>query len=77
MCDVRRKTRVASTSSAQHRGQRTEKQAKAAVAINDVIAVIKEGYLNYRCVQFNGDTAGVVIKMIANAGDMTDIDGDV
>jgi hypothetical protein len=31
------------------------KQAKAAAAINDVIAATKTGYLNYRCVQYTSD----------------------
>ena len=50
------------------------KQAKAAVAINDVIAATKIGYLNYRCVQYNADTSGVRIKMIACAGTLMDAD---
>jgi len=53
------------------------KQAKAAVAINDVIAATKTGYLNYRCVQYNSDTTGIQIKMIASAGTLTDTDGNV
>jgi uncharacterized protein (TIGR02145 family) len=55
----------------------TAKQAKSAVTINDVIAATKAGYLNYRCVQYNSDTSGIVIKMIACAGTLTDTDGDV
>jgi uncharacterized protein (TIGR02145 family) len=53
------------------------KQAKATAAISDVIAATMPGWLNYRCVIGNSDTSGVVIKMIANAGDMTDADGNV
>jgi uncharacterized protein (TIGR02145 family) len=53
------------------------KQAKAAVAMNDVIAATKTGYLNYRCVQYNSDTTGIAIKMIASAGPVTDTDGNV
>jgi len=53
------------------------KQAKAAAAINDVIAATKTGYLNYRCVQYNSDTTGIQIKMIASAGTVTDTDGNV
>lgn len=53
------------------------KQALSTAAINDVIAATKTGYLHYQCVQHNDDTSGVAIKMIANAGDMTDIDGNV
>jgi len=52
--------------------------AKKAVApINDVIAVTKTGYLNYRCVQYSSDTTGLKIKMIASAGTVTDTDGNV
>jgi uncharacterized protein (TIGR02145 family) len=53
------------------------KQAKATAVISDVIAATKAGRLNYRCVIGNSDTSGVVIKMIANAGDVTDADGNV
>ena len=53
------------------------KQAMVAAAMNDVIAVTKAGYLNYRCVQYNADTAGVAIKMIASAGTVSDTDGNV
>jgi uncharacterized protein (TIGR02145 family) len=52
------------------------KQAKAAAVIDDVIAATKTGWLNYRCVIGDSDTSGVVIKMIANAGDMTDVEGN-
>ena len=38
------------------------KQAKAAVAINDIIAVTKTGYLNYRVVGYNSDTSGIADK---------------
>jgi uncharacterized protein (TIGR02145 family) len=53
------------------------KQATATVAINDVIAVTKDGYLNYRVVAYNSDTSGIAIKMIASAGTVTDTDGNV
>lgn len=53
------------------------KQAMRTGAINDVISSTKTGYLNYRCVQYNYDTIGVHIKMIANAGNLTDADGNV
>ena len=53
------------------------KQAKAAAAINDIIAVTKTGCLNYRCVQYSSDTTGLQIKMIASAGTLTDTDGNV
>ncbi|MGB7568412.1 MAG: FISUMP domain-containing protein [Chitinivibrionales bacterium] len=50
---------------------------KAVVPINDVIAATKTGYLNYRCVQYSSDTTGLKIKMIASAGTVTDLDGNV
>ena len=46
-------------------------------AINDVIAATKTGYLNYRVVAYNSDTGGIVIKMIASAGTVTDADGNM
>jgi uncharacterized protein (TIGR02145 family) len=53
------------------------KQAKATAVTSDVIAATSPDMLNYRCVIGNLDTSGVVIKMIANAGDVTDADGNV
>jgi uncharacterized protein (TIGR02145 family) len=53
------------------------KHAKTHSAINDVIAVTKDGYLNYRCVQYTSDTTGLQIKMIESAGMVTDTDGNV
>jgi uncharacterized protein (TIGR02145 family) len=53
------------------------KQVTATVAINDVIAVTKDGYLNYRCVQYASDTTGLQIKMVASAGTVRDTDGNV
>jgi uncharacterized protein (TIGR02145 family) len=53
------------------------KQAKTTAATSAVIAATKEGMLNYRCVIGNSDTSGIVIKMIANAGNVTDTDGNV
>jgi uncharacterized protein (TIGR02145 family) len=53
------------------------KQAKTHATLNDVIAVTKDGYLNYRCVQYTSDTTGLKIKMIASAGTITDTDGNV
>lgn len=47
------------------------------VPINDVIAVIKDGYLNYRVIVTNSDTSGIEIGMIQNAGNVTDADGNV
>ncbi len=53
------------------------KQAKSAAVISDVIAATSTGKLNYRCVITNSDTSGVVIKMLPNAGNATDADGNV
>jgi uncharacterized protein (TIGR02145 family) len=53
------------------------KEAKAATAINDVIAVTKSGYLNYRVIVTNSDTSGIEIKMIVSGGTVTDVDGNV
>ncbi len=53
------------------------KQAKFMATTSDVITSTKEGYLNYHCVIRNSDTSGIVIKMIENAGDITDADGNV
>ena len=53
------------------------RQAKVTARISDVIAATSPGMLNYRCVIGNSDTSGVVIKMLANAGDVTDVDGNV
>ena len=50
---------------------------KVTTTINDVIAVIKDGYLNYRCVMYNSDTTGVEIKMIVCADTVRDIDGNL
>jgi uncharacterized protein (TIGR02145 family) len=53
------------------------KQTKVSAAINDVIAVTKSGYLNYREVVTNSDTSGIEIRMIVCAGTVTDTDGNV
>jgi uncharacterized protein (TIGR02145 family) len=53
------------------------KQTKTTVLISDVIAATKTGMLNYRCVIGNSDTSGMVIKMIANEGNVTDADKNV
>ncbi len=45
--------------------------------INDVIAVTKDGYLNYRVIVTNSDTNSIEIEMIISAGSVTDIDGNV
>ncbi|MGE5670835.1 MAG: FISUMP domain-containing protein [Fibrobacterota bacterium] len=52
-------------------------RSKAMTAINDIITVTKTGYLNYQCVQYNSDTMGIEIKMIASAGTVMDWDGNV
>jgi uncharacterized protein (TIGR02145 family) len=43
----------------------------------DVIKATSPGMLNYQCAIEKFDTSGVVIKMIANAGDAIDADGNV
>jgi uncharacterized protein (TIGR02145 family) len=53
------------------------KKAKSTSVINDVIAVTKDGYLNYRVIVTNSDTSGIEIKMIVSAGTVTDADGNV
>jgi uncharacterized protein (TIGR02145 family) len=53
------------------------KQAKATATINDVIAVTKEGFLNYRVEVKNPDTGGIQIKMIVCADTVRDVDGNL
>lgn len=53
------------------------KQAQTAIAINEVLTVTKTGFLNYKVSTFNSDTSGLVIKLIASAGTVTDADGNV
>jgi uncharacterized protein (TIGR02145 family) len=53
------------------------KQAKISVTIDDVIAVTKSGFLNYRVIVTNSDTSGIEIKMIVCADTMIDADGNV
>jgi len=53
------------------------KQAKAEAVTADVISVVKKGQLNYRDSIKTSDTTGIVIKMIPNAGDVKDADGNV
>ncbi|NLG18375.1 MAG: hypothetical protein GX556_13665 [Fibrobacter sp.] len=53
------------------------KQMQSKTVINDVIAATKSGYLTYRVVIGNSDTSGIEIKMIVNAGDVMDQDGNV
>lgn len=56
---------------------RSAKQAKAKALTSNVIIATKENMLNYRSSIGNTDTSGIVIRMIANAGDITDVDGNV
>jgi uncharacterized protein (TIGR02145 family) len=53
------------------------KQTQAAAAINDVIGVAKTGYLKYRRAIGNPDTSGIAIRMIVEAGTVTDTDGNI
>jgi len=53
------------------------KQAKTTAVIADVIYVAKEGQINYRDSIKTSDTSGIVVKMIPNAGNVTDADGNV
>jgi len=54
-----------------------EKPAGTATAIDDVIAVTKDGYLIYRVTVTNSDTSGIEIEMILSAGTVADADGNV
>jgi len=53
------------------------KQASVNSVINDVIAVAKEGYLNYRVKVRNSDTSGIAIRMIVCADTVKDVEGNV
>lgn len=53
------------------------KQAKTMAVIADVISVVKKGQIDFRNSIKTSDTTGMVIKMIPNAGDVTDADGNV
>jgi uncharacterized protein (TIGR02145 family) len=44
--------------------------------IDDVIAVTKDGYLNYRVIVTNSDTSNIEIKMIVCVDTVRDIDGN-
>lgn len=52
------------------------KQVKSTMKIDDVIAVTNEGYLNYRSI-IGYSESEIIIKMIVNAGNVTDADGNV
>jgi uncharacterized protein (TIGR02145 family) len=53
------------------------KQSKTTAAFADVISVVKEGQINYRDSIKTSDTTSIVVKMIPNAGNVTDADGNV
>jgi uncharacterized protein (TIGR02145 family) len=53
------------------------KPATTTATINDVLAVSKIGYLNYRTVIGTSDTTGLDIRIIASAGSVADVDGNV
>ncbi len=53
------------------------KEERRYIPINDVIAVTKTGYLNYRVIVTNSDTSGIEIEMIVCADTVIDIDGNV
>ena len=53
------------------------KQVMKTSALNDVIDVIKAGFLNFRVVAYNSDTTGLVIKMMPSAGTVIDVDENV
>ena len=53
------------------------KETRTFAPIDDVIAVTKDGYLNYNVVVTNSDTSGIEIIMIVCEGTFTDIDGNV
>jgi len=53
------------------------KQTSTASSLNDVLAVTKPGYLNYRIAVTSNDTDGITIKMIHAAGTLEDKDGNI
>ena len=55
----------------------TENRAMRYAPIKDVIAVTKDGYLNYRVIVTNSDTSGIEIKMILCTDTVRDIDGNL
>jgi uncharacterized protein (TIGR02145 family) len=61
----------------EHRITVTANQAMRYAPIKDVIAVTKDGYLNYRVIVTNSDTSGIEIKMIICADTVRDIDGNL
>jgi uncharacterized protein (TIGR02145 family) len=53
------------------------KQKKVSATFADVINVVKEGQLNYRDSIKVSDTSGIIVKMIPNAGNLADADGNI
>jgi uncharacterized protein (TIGR02145 family) len=53
------------------------RHAMSSDAINDVIAVTKAGYLNYRVAVTNSDTSGIKIEMLVCETTVVDVDGNV
>jgi uncharacterized protein (TIGR02145 family) len=53
------------------------KQKQSSELFNDVIEVSKCGYLTYSVIITSSDTMGIEIKMLPNAGNITDVDGNV
>jgi len=47
------------------------------VSFRDVLSITKAGQINYRDSIRTSDTTGIVIKMIPNAGNLTDVVGNV
>lgn len=50
--------------------------AKATPVIADLISVVKEGQINYHDSIKSADTSGVLVTLIPNAGNLTDVDGN-
>lgn len=53
------------------------KQSKVTSVMNDVILVTKDGQIDYADSMRTSDTSGIVIKMTPNAGNITDVDGNI
>lgn len=70
-------TKAASGSAGAAASRALGKQAAASAAMTHIILVTKEGQLDYRDSMTTTDTSGIVIEMIPNAGNMSDIDGNV
>ncbi|MBD3391912.1 MAG: hypothetical protein GF418_07580 [Chitinivibrionales bacterium] len=52
------------------------KQMKVSSEISDEMLVVKEGQIDYRDSIKTSDTSGIVVKMVPNAGNVTDADGN-